>query len=638
MANEFQNLKDGLLGVIQDSKERPYSEIVILATVVIVLIKHGDKTNVPEFDDIHKSTEPFDEFILTKITGKKINVNTIDFDTVTEFFELAQMFYQTMFDVKTEDTEVKDTITKIKDEFKERTNPLITQIYLGHLKSSIVPAAVSSEIKKKIDARCKTVKYLEQVEMQEFKEIPDLKQNIITKIGMKEQLCIILVDAEKYSEEILEAVPFQYFYLVIYGKEALEIFCNPLGTVLSNSTSTEFVNKIKELQGINEKLLDVYILDESITVTPSVTPPAVTPTVVEVIHYLPNAYSKYTIKFNATDQRIMLQDDNAKEYIILELMHLFLTDNGGVKKAKEEAKKALVEKEEAVKKALQDADTLSTMFVDQFIIEYYSEKETMPYNAIFKLGQILRLSPDLVTKAFINAFFKSQDSIVKKIDKEINEIDENLKNITVTFSTDKNYRYLDFLLELLNFKELTLTTSLAGVSAALSTSTSSQPTLTLQQVVGTNIKGLIDAFFAKLGEDSNKDAAINIFNALIETLVASAHHSLKYAAIEKTELDKMITDTAGMSTTYTIPTKLKDVITEFKKPNGQLCLIDISNTAICSENDKEQFDYKKVFLIIRDVLNANETNNPILKFVDTLLNKSISHLTEKYKDLSAPIP
>ena len=511
------------------------------------------------------------------------------------------------------------------------------------MKSSIVPAAVSSEIKKKIDARCKTVKYLEQVEMQEFKEIPDLKQNIITKIGMKEQLCIILVDAEKYSEEILEAVPFQYFYLVIYGKDALEFFCNPLGNVSSNSTSTEFVHKITELQGKNEKLLDVYILDESNTVTspavipPAVTSPAVTPQAVEVIHYLPNAYSKYTIKFNATDKRIMLQDDNAKEYIILELMHLFLTDNGGVKKAKEEAEKALVEKEEAVKKALQDADTLSTMFVDQFIIEYYSEKKTMPYNAIFKLGQILRLSPDLVTKAFINAFFKSQASIVKKIDKEINEIDESSKNITVTFSKDKNYRYLDFLLELLNFKELPPITSLVGNSAALSTS--SQPTLTLQQVVDTNINGLIDAFFVKLGEDSNKDAAINIFNALIETLVASPYKSLKYAAIEKTELDNMISDTSGTGAQYTIPTELKDVIKEFKKPNGQLCLIDTADESICSGNDTaEPFDYKKVFSIIKDVLNANETNNPILKFVDTLLNKSISHLTEKYKDLSAPTP
>ena len=40
MADELETLKyGGLLDVIQDSEERPYSEIVILATVIIVLIK-----------------------------------------------------------------------------------------------------------------------------------------------------------------------------------------------------------------------------------------------------------------------------------------------------------------------------------------------------------------------------------------------------------------------------------------------------------------------------------------------------------------------------------------------------------------------------------------------------------------------
>ena len=201
----FKNLTTDLTNFIKANTDKPYSELVVLATVVIVLIKHGDKINVPTFEDIDKSTEPFDEFILTKNTNKKITVNTIDFDTVTEFFELAQLFYQTMFDVITEDTQVTDTINDIKNAFINRRNPIRTQLYLGHLKSSIGPAAVSSDFKKKIDARCKTVKYLEQVEMQEFKEIPDLKKSI-TKIGMEEQLCIILVDAEKYNEEILKDI------------------------------------------------------------------------------------------------------------------------------------------------------------------------------------------------------------------------------------------------------------------------------------------------------------------------------------------------------------------------------------------------------------------------------------------------
>jgi hypothetical protein len=464
----FENLTTDLTNFIKANTEKPYSELVILATVVIVLIKAG-KENVPNFQQISESTEPFDEFILTpKITGSEITVNTQKFNTVTDFFELAQLFYQTMFDVKTDDTDVTDTIIHaIKDAFKNRTIPLRTQLYLGHLKSSNLPGILSSDIKKKIDARCKTVKYLEQVEMQEFKEIRDLKKSI-TKIGMEEQLCIILVDAELYNEEILEAVPFQYFYLVIYGKEALKKFYSPSG-------SNDFANKIKDLQRLNEKLLDVYILDENITTVGS---SAVGSSQVslskEVIHYLPNAYSKYTIMFNANDQRIMSQDDNVKEYIILELMHLFLTDNGGVKKAKEDAEKALVAKEEA----LQDADALSTMFVEDIMYEYFATK--IMIEKYFEASKKSAVDDFVVELNFTEKFIKfGKANFIDTFTKNIKTIEWTNRNLNVMLdklsyivsgvTTIKYFNYIDFLITLFDNipKNTTVGTELANTATII---------------------------------------------------------------------------------------------------------------------------------------------------------------------------
>ena len=495
MADAFKGLFEGLLQVIQDSKEKPYSELVILATVVIVLIKAG-KENVPNFQQISESTEPFDEFILTpKITGSEITVNTQKFNTVTDFFELAQLFYQTMFGVKTDDTDVSDKIKEINKAFNNRNNPIRTQIYLGHLKSSNLPGILSSDIKKKIDARCKTVKYLEQVEMQEFKEIRDLKKSI-TKIGMEEQLCIILVDAELYNEEILEAVPFQYFYLVIYGKEALKKFCYPSSTETSTATSTEFQSKLKRLQELNEKLLDVYILDENITTVGSLAvsqPPVTSPTVgsstvgsstvgsstvgsstvgsstvgslpvglsKEVLHYFPNAYSKYTIMFNANDQRIMSQDDNVKEYIILELMHLFLTDNGGVKKAKEDAEKALVANEKAVQalvaKAVQ-ADALSTMFVEDIMDDYFATK--IMIEKYFEASKKSAVDDFVVELNFTEKFIKfGKANFIDTFTKNIKTIEWTNRNLNAMLfrlldtvpgvNTIKYFNYIDFLMTL----------------------------------------------------------------------------------------------------------------------------------------------------------------------------------------------